>query len=86
MVRYVCYFAFQPLINDIVGGAIASFQESGHQLRVGMDRNALWFFIIAILSSITISFQNYLFASAAGSLTCKLRSLSFRAILRQDSQ
>jgi hypothetical protein len=34
---------------------------------------------------ISIGSQNYLFASAAASLTSKLRSLSFRAILRQDS-
>ena len=34
---------------------------------------------------ISIGGQNYLFASAAASLTSKLRSLSFRAILRQDS-
>jgi ATP-binding cassette, subfamily B (MDR/TAP), member 1 len=51
-----------------------------------MDRNALWFFVIAILSTIAIAFQNYLFASSAAQLTFKLRSLSFQAILRQDSQ
>jgi hypothetical protein len=34
---------------------------------------------------ISIGSQNFLFASAASSLTSKLRSLSFRAILRQDS-
>jgi hypothetical protein len=32
-----------------------------------------------------IGFQNYLFSSSAAKLTRKLRSLSFRAILRQDS-
>ena len=32
----------------------------------------------------TISIQNYLFASAAAALTARLRNLSFRAILRQD--
>ena len=34
---------------------------------------------------LSIGIQNYLFASSAASLTSKLRSLSFRAILRQDS-
>ena len=33
---------------------------------------------------ICIGFQNYLFASSAAKLTMKLRSLSFKAILRQD--
>ena len=32
----------------------------------------------------TISIQNYLFASTAAALTGRLRKLSFRAILRQD--
>jgi len=32
----------------------------------------------------TISIQNYLFASTAAALTARLRKLSFRAILRQD--
>ncbi|KAF8516809.1 P-loop containing nucleoside triphosphate hydrolase protein [Hysterangium stoloniferum] len=73
-----------PAFGIAYGGAIATFQKTGHELRVGMDRNALWFFIIAILSAITVSCQNYLFASAASHLTFKLRSLSFRAILRQD--
>ncbi|KAG2008663.1 multidrug resistance protein 1 [Coprinopsis cinerea AmutBmut pab1-1] len=48
------------------------------------NRNALWFFIIAIISTICVGLQNYLFASAASSLTARLRSLSFKAILRQD--
>ncbi|KAG6837188.1 hypothetical protein H0H93_013415 [Arthromyces matolae] len=54
------------------------------EMRFQGDRNALWFFIIAIISTLAIGFQNYLFASSAAALTAKLRSLSFRAILRQD--
>lgn len=42
-------------------------------------------FIIAILATLSIGMQNYLFSSAAARLTSKLRSLSFKAILRQDS-
>ncbi|KAH8104691.1 P-loop containing nucleoside triphosphate hydrolase protein [Cristinia sonorae] len=48
------------------------------------DRTALWFFIIALGSMVTICIQNFMFASSAAELTNKLRSLSFRAILRQD--
>ena len=42
-------------------------------------------FIISLLAMLSIGSQNFLFASAASSLTSKLRSLGFRAILRQDS-
>ena len=48
------------------------------------DRNALWFFLIAILSSWAMGLSNSLFGELAAELTNKLRSLSFRAILRQD--
>ena len=43
-------------------------------------------FLIAILSTVAIGFQNYLFAGAAATLTARLRSLSFKAMLRQDSK
>ncbi|KAI5988985.1 hypothetical protein EDD15DRAFT_2285648, partial [Pisolithus albus] len=36
--------------------------------------------------SVVITIQNYVFTSAASDLTAKLRTLSFRAILRQDIQ
>lgn len=57
-----------------------------HKRRHDGDRTALWLFIIAILSACFIGVQNYTFASAAATLTAKIRSLSFRAILRQDSE
>ena len=47
--------------------------------------NALWLFLIAIVSTLIVTVQNGFFAQAAAQLTRKLRSLSFRAILRQDS-
>lgn len=43
-------------------------------------------FIIAIISTFSIGWQNYLFAASAATLTARLRSLSFKAILRQDSK
>ncbi|KAG2110630.1 P-loop containing nucleoside triphosphate hydrolase protein [Suillus discolor] len=48
------------------------------------DRNALWFFILAILYGCCVGLQTYFFASSAAVLTAKLRSMSFKAILRQD--
>jgi ATP-binding cassette, subfamily B (MDR/TAP), member 1 len=55
-----------------------------HVKRHSGDRNALYFFVIAIGSACTIGIQNFSFASAAALLTSKLRKLSFRSILRQD--
>jgi hypothetical protein len=43
-------------------------------------------FIVAILAMLSIGLQNYLFSSSASSLSRKLRSLSLRAVLRQDSK
>ncbi|KAI0073491.1 P-loop containing nucleoside triphosphate hydrolase protein [Panus rudis PR-1116 ss-1] len=74
-----------PAFGIVYAKGVTSFGESdSHQRRHDGDRNALWFFIIAICSTITITVQNYMFASSAAELTNKLRSLSFRAILRQD--
>ncbi|KAJ6477368.1 P-loop containing nucleoside triphosphate hydrolase protein [Mycena vitilis] len=73
-----------PAFGIVYAKGITGFSLEGHARRFAGDRNALWFFIIAILSTICIGFQNYLFSSSAAKLTMKLRSLSFRAILRQD--
>jgi len=43
-------------------------------------------FLIAIVSTFAIGWQTYLFASAASTLTARLRTLSFKAMLRQDSK
>ncbi|KAG6840985.1 hypothetical protein C0991_002875 [Blastosporella zonata] len=75
------YPAFGIVYAKGINGFSAVTRE---EKRFQGDRNALWFFIIAILSTVSIGMQNYLFASAAARLTAKLRSLSFRAILRQD--
>ncbi|KAH7885321.1 P-loop containing nucleoside triphosphate hydrolase protein [Phlebopus sp. FC_14] len=65
--------------------AISGFSETDRSvMRRDGDRNALWFFLIAILSAVCIGLQNYYFASSAATLTSKLRSLTFKAILRQD--
>lgn len=60
----------------------SSFARCSHDNRLTRPSRS---FIISVLAMISIGSQNYLFASAASSLTSKLRSLSFRAILRQDS-
>ncbi|KAJ7366944.1 P-loop containing nucleoside triphosphate hydrolase protein [Mycena albidolilacea] len=73
-----------PAFGIVYAKGIQGFSMEGHARRHAGDRNALYFFIIAILSTFCIGFQNYLFSSSAAKLTRKLRSLSFRAILRQD--
>ncbi|KAI6166709.1 P-loop containing nucleoside triphosphate hydrolase protein, partial [Pisolithus thermaeus] len=76
-----------PMFAIIYGQAIAGFSQPDASVRRhDGNMNALWFFIIAIVSSMFIAVQNFVFASAASELTAKLRTLSFRAILRQDIQ
>ncbi|KAG2070640.1 P-loop containing nucleoside triphosphate hydrolase protein [Suillus decipiens] len=81
----ICNGAVYPCSGIIFGRAISGFSATtASERRTQGDQNALWFFILAIVSAICTGFQNYLFSSAAAVLTAKLRSLSFKAILRQD--
>ncbi|KAG1804628.1 P-loop containing nucleoside triphosphate hydrolase protein [Suillus subaureus] len=81
----ICNGAAYPASGIIYGQAISGFSATTNsERRYQGDRNALWFFILAILYGLCIGFQNYFFASSAAVLTAKLRSMSFKAILRQD--
>ncbi|KAL5632549.1 hypothetical protein ACGC1H_005482 [Rhizoctonia solani] len=74
-----------PVMGIVYAKAIVGFSANDNaEKRHSGDRNALWFFIIAIVSAIAIAIQNLVFGVTAARLTSKLRSLSFRAILRQD--
>ncbi|KAM6494368.1 multidrug resistance protein 1 [Amanita muscaria] len=74
-----------PAFGVVFAKAINVFSYlDPHERRVEGDRNALYLFIIAILSSIAMSIQIYSFSAAASRLTARLRTLSFKAILRQD--
>ena len=76
-----------PAFGVVYALGINAFSDlDPHQRRHDGDRAALYFLIIAIGSTCTIGIHNYMFASAAATLTAKLRSLSFRAILRQDGK
>ncbi|KAI6041411.1 P-loop containing nucleoside triphosphate hydrolase protein [Pisolithus marmoratus] len=76
-----------PAISIIYGKAISGFsQPDASARRHEGDMNALWFFIVAIASSVVISIETYAFNLAASELITKLRTLSFSAILRQDVQ
>ncbi|KAF9242534.1 P-loop containing nucleoside triphosphate hydrolase protein [Melanogaster broomeanus] len=74
-----------PVLGIVYGYAIAGFSATTASARsTEGNRNALWFFIIAILAAIAFGSQNYFFASSAAILTSKLRSLGFKSILKQD--
>ncbi|TFK74865.1 multidrug resistance protein 1 [Pluteus cervinus] len=73
-----------PVFGIVYAKGIDAFSKDNHERRIQGDRVALYFFIIAIISTLSIGMQNYLFSVAASTLTARLRSLSFRAILRQD--
>ncbi|KAI6035808.1 P-loop containing nucleoside triphosphate hydrolase protein [Pisolithus marmoratus] len=76
-----------PMISIIYGKAISGFSQTDPSARRHeSDVAALWFFIVAMTSSVVLAIQNYVLKSAASELTTKLRTLSFRAILRQDIQ
>lgn len=76
-----------PAFGIVFSKGIGAFSSlDPHQRRHDGDRVALWFFIIAVISMILSLLQTYMFVSTAATLTAKLRSLSFRAILRQDSE
>jgi ATP-binding cassette subfamily B (MDR/TAP) protein 1 len=74
-----------PSFGIVFAKGIVSFSSRDPKVRRHEgDRNALWFFIIAIVAAMSIGCQNYLFGRAAAALTRKLRSLSFKAMVRQD--
>ncbi|TRM57258.1 P-loop containing nucleoside triphosphate hydrolase protein [Schizophyllum amplum] len=75
------YPAFGIVFSQALTGLAA--EDPGEKRREG-DRNALWFFIIALASTAAAGVQNYVFTSTAAALTAKLRTLCFKAILRQD--
>ncbi|KAF8503872.1 P-loop containing nucleoside triphosphate hydrolase protein [Gautieria morchelliformis] len=74
-----------PVYSIVYGMTLNAFQTTDHHgLRVAVDRDALWIFLIAIVAAVSMGCQNYLFSSAAAKLTYTVRSLSFKAIIRQD--
>ncbi|KAH6896470.1 P-loop containing nucleoside triphosphate hydrolase protein [Coprinopsis sp. MPI-PUGE-AT-0042] len=60
--------------------------EDSRQRRFEGDRNALWFFVVALASIPVVGLHYYFFSASASRVVAKLRALSFQAILRQDIQ
>ncbi|KAF9242527.1 P-loop containing nucleoside triphosphate hydrolase protein [Melanogaster broomeanus] len=76
-----------PVFAIVYAQAISGFSATDPSVRrADGNRNALWFFIIAIVSSISLGLTFYYYTSAAANLTSKLRSLGFKSILKQDIQ
>ena len=74
-----------PAFGLVVAKGIEGFTYlDARERRHAGDRNALWLFVISILSTISIGLQNYLFAYASSILTARLRTLSLKSLLRQD--
>ncbi|KAL7417152.1 ste6-like protein [Mrakia frigida] len=74
-----------PAFGILYGTALNGFSlSSDEQIRWHSYRSGLWFFVMAILAAICIAIQNHCLIRASEALTGKLRSLSFKAILRSD--
>jgi ATP-binding cassette subfamily B (MDR/TAP) protein 1 len=81
----ICTGMVYPAFGLVYAKALGGFSlEDPQARRQANDRNALWLFIIAILSAIAISVQNRMFNHAAAQLSAVLRTRSFKAILSQD--
>ncbi|GAA5912585.1 hypothetical protein JCM5296_000742 [Sporobolomyces johnsonii] len=88
--RYVLAFASAVLTGCVYpvfvfGGVLGVFSETDREaLRSGGNRYALYCFIIAIVATIGIIVQTWLFGATAERLAAKLRLNTFKSIMRQD--
>jgi hypothetical protein len=71
------------LVTATLFGGLSLCVTCSHHLQLDHNRRS---FVVSILAGFSIGMQNYLFSASASSLSRKLRSLSLRAILRQDSK
>jgi len=81
----ICTGMVYPAFGVVYALALDGFsQPDPHERRHSGDRNALWFFIISILSALAIAIQNWMYNHAAAQLSAVIRDRSFKAILSQD--
>ncbi|KAH9858203.1 P-loop containing nucleoside triphosphate hydrolase protein [Lenzites betulinus] len=77
--------AAYPAMGVVFALGIDGFADTTNgQRRHDGDRNALWFFVIALAGMLVNGLQHGCFGNAAVVLSTRLRSLAFRSILRQD--
>ena len=81
----ICTGLVHPAFGLVYAKGLAGFSllDSQERRHAG-DRNALWLFLISVLSCVAISIQNCMFNRAASRLSAVLRKRSFDAILSQD--
>jgi len=81
----ICTGMVYPAFGVVYSLALAGFSlQDPHERRHAGDRNALWLFIISVLSAFAIGIQNWMYNDAASRLSAVLREKSFMAILSQD--
>ena len=81
----ICTGMVYPAFGLVYAKSLSGFSlPDPHERRHAGDRNALWLFLITILSSLAIAIQNWMFNNAASQLSAVLRERSFKAILSQD--
>ncbi|TNY20501.1 P-loop containing nucleoside triphosphate hydrolase protein [Rhodotorula diobovata] len=77
-----------PVFGIVFGGVVSTFQldpeTQGGQLRREANRYALWCFVIAILSTLAVIVQSWMYGDTAERLSAKIRLNTFKSTLRQD--
>ncbi|KAK2531311.1 multidrug resistance protein 1 [Columba livia] len=77
--------ALQPIFSVIVSDVIGMFVEKGEAaIRNTNSTYALLFLGFGIISFVTFFLQGFTFGKAGEILTMRLRSMAFKAMLRQD--
>ncbi|KFV74482.1 Multidrug resistance protein 1, partial [Dryobates pubescens] len=77
--------ALQPIFSFIISDVIGMFVEKGEAaIRETNSTYALLFLGFGLISFVTCFLQGFTFGKAGEILTMRLRSMAFRAILRQD--
>ncbi|KAF3341840.1 ABC transporter B family member 4 [Carex littledalei] len=73
-----------PMFGVLISSAIKAFYEPPHKLRKDTKFWALMCVVLGIGSIVSIPAEYFLFGVAGGKLVERIRSLSFRSIVRQE--
>ncbi|KAJ4733898.1 ABC transporter B family member 11 [Rhynchospora pubera] len=73
-----------PMFGVLISSAIQAFYEPAHKLRKDTRFWALMCVILGIASMVSIPVEYFMFGVAGGKLVERIRSLSFRSVVRQE--
>lgn len=73
-----------PMFGLLISSAIQAFYEPPHKLRKDTRFWGLMCVVLGIISVISIPLEYFLFGVAGGKLVERIRSLSFRSVVRQE--